>query len=369
LTNLAPDDQKDRQQGSDDLELIASDGLAEWLHQAEVSLVFGTPPAKLWLLGLDGRGEISIFDRSLDKVMGLAHDGAHRLWIATRFEIWRFENALPQGQVTDDGHDRLFVPRAVYPVGDVNIHDLCIEADGRDLWVNTRFGCLASTSETTNFVPRWSPPFLDGVHPGDRCHLNGLAMRDGVATWVTCVSQSTEVDGWRDGRRDQGVVIDVQSGDVVASGLSMPHSPRWYNGQLWVANAGTGEVGVIDFAAGKFEPVAFIPGFARGMCHIGKYAVVGSSKPRRTGIYSGLELDEALERRNLRPHLGIFILDLEAGELVHWLLIEGDVLELFDVCALPGARQPAAIGLLTDEIQRELWFDDAIPSAALFGQR
>jgi uncharacterized protein (TIGR03032 family) len=347
----------------DDLDLIASEGLADWLVSQQVSLVFGTPPHKLWLLGTDDRGELSVYDRVFDKVMGLATDGADRLWIATRFEIWRFENVLAPGQRTADGHDRLFIPRHCSVVGDLNVHDLGLQADGRDLWVNTRYGCLASASETSSFVPRWHPPFLPGPQAGDCCHLNGLAMVDGAAGYVTCVSRSTEVDEWRNGRRDQGVVIDVASGEVVVDGLSMPHSPRWHDGALWLANAGTGELGRVDVERGSFEPVVFGPGFLRGLCFVGDYAVVGSSKPRRGDIYSGLALDDALEERGARPHLGLFVVDLRRGELVEWLLIEGAVRELFDVCALAGVVRPAAIGLRTEEIQTELWFDDELPLA------
>jgi uncharacterized protein (TIGR03032 family) len=346
---------------ADDLDLIASEGLADWLVSQQVSLVFGTPPHKLWLLGTDEQGQLSVFDRVFDKVMGLASDGADRLWIATRFEIWRFENVLGPGQRTADGHDRLFIPRHSSLVGDLNIHDLGLQADGRDLWVNTRYNCLASASDTSSFVPRWHLPFLPGPQAGDCCHLNGLAMVDGLPGYFTCVSRSAEVDGWRNGRRDQGVVIDVASGEVAVDGLSMPHSPRWHDGSLWLANAGTGELGRVDLDRGSFEPVAFGPGFLRGLCFVGDYAVVGSSKPRRGDIYSGLALDDALEQRHLQPHLGLFVVDLRRGELVEWLLIEGAVRELFDVCAISGAQRPAAIGLRTDEIRTELWFDDELP--------
>ena len=156
-------------------------------------------------------------------------------------------------------------------------------------------------------------------------------------------------------------MIDVASGEVVVDGLSMPHSPRWHDGSLWLANAGTGELGRVDVDRGSFEPVVFGPGFLRGLCFVGEYAVVGSSKPRRGDIYSGLALDDALEARNARPHLGLFVVDLRRGELVEWLLIEGPVRELFDVCALTGVRHPAAVGLRTDEIRTELWFEDDLP--------
>ena len=342
----------------DGLELVASDGFAEWLAREEVSLVFGTPPAKLWLIGLDDRGDLAVFDRQLDKVMGLATADSHTLWVATRYEIWRFEDILPEGERSADGHDRVFVPRQMYPIGDVNPHDLSVVDGGGDLWVNTRFGCLASVSEQWSFVPRWWPRFLSGPLPGDRCHLNGLAVRDGRAGWVTCVSPVNDVDGWRDGRQDQGVVIDVESGEVVVSGLSMPHSPRWDGSRLWVANAGCGELGIVDSATGTFDAVVSAPGFLRGLCLVGDYAVVGSSRPRRGDVYSGLPLDDSLERSGQEPRLGLFVVDTKAGEIVEWLLIEGPVRELFDVLALPGVRRPMAIGLFLDEIRQNLWLPD-----------
>jgi Domain of unknown function (DUF4915) len=36
----------------------------------------------------------------------------------------------------------------------------------------------------------------------------------------------------------------------------MPHSPRRHQGELWLLNAGTGEFGHVDLAAGRFMPAA-----------------------------------------------------------------------------------------------------------------
>ena len=127
------------------------------------------------------------------------------------------------------------------------------------------FGCLATLSQRASFQPLWRPPFLSALVPEDRCHLNGLAMRDGRAAFVTVVSRSDVADGWRDKRRDGGCVLDVASGEAVCTGLSMPHSPRWYRDRLWVLNSGTGELGSVDLASGRFEPIAFCPGYLRGL--------------------------------------------------------------------------------------------------------
>lgn len=146
---------------------------------------------------------------------------------------------MSSGQ-TVDGSDRLYVPQDSFVTGDLDIHDLAVENSGRLVFVNTLFGCLATTSDTHSFVPLWKPPFIDRLAAEDRCHLNGLALENGRAKYVTAVSRSNVADGWRDRRHDGGCVINVQSNEIVATGLSMPHSPRVYRGRLWVHNSGTG---------------------------------------------------------------------------------------------------------------------------------
>jgi uncharacterized protein (TIGR03032 family) len=92
-------------------------------------------------------------------------------------------------------------------------------------------------------------------------------MEDGVPRYVTAVRKSDTIDGWRDRKFDDGIVIDVASGEIVIGGLSMPHSPRIYGGKLWALNSGTGELGWVEpaqkAADAKFHVVAFCPGVKR----------------------------------------------------------------------------------------------------------
>ena len=199
---------------------------------------------------------------------------------------------------------------------------------------------------------------MSKLAPEDRCHLNGLALDNGRAAWVTAVSVSDVTDGWRDRRRDGGVVVDVRSNQVIASGLSMPHSPRYYRGRLWLLNSGTGYFGHLDLASGAFEPLTFCPGYLRGLTFSGDYAVVGLSGPRHDKkTFGGLALDEELVRRNAEPRCGLQVIDLRTGDVVQWVRIEGMVSELYDVVALPGVVRPMALGFKTDEIQRLLTID------------
>ena len=185
-------------------------------------------------------------------------------------------------------------------------------------------------------------------------------MSEGKPAYVTSVSDTGELDSWRKFRSGGGVVTDVLTGEIVCRGLSMPHSPRLYRGDLWLTNSGTGELGRVDFDAGRFEPVAFAPGFLRGLTFVNDYAVVGSSKFRDASLYSGLPLDDILAGAGTGPKLGLFVVDLRTGAIVEWLLVEGGMYhELFDVIALPGVRRPMALGLVSDEIEHSIWFDSA----------
>ena len=346
--------------GEPDFELTTSRQFPEWLAEQRTSLAFTTYQAgKLFLIGLQPDGRLSIFERTLNRCMGMTAAG-DSLYVSTLYQLWRFENVLQGGQASA-GYDRVYVPQVGYITGDLDIHDIAIDGNGRPVFVNTLFGCLATVSESSSFVPLWRPPFLSKLAAEDRCHLNGLAMRNGVLAWVTAVSESDVADGWRDKRTDGGCVIDVEANEVVLRGLSMPHSPRWYRDKLWLLNSGTGEFGHVDLKAGRFEPVCFCPGYLRGLSFIGDFAVVGLSEARENRTFQGLPLDDALNKKGAEARCGLHVIDLRTGDAVHWVRIKGVVRELYDVVMLPGAMRPMAIGFQTDEIRRVISVGEAEP--------
>lgn len=285
------------------MQVYGSRGLADWLTRESLSLAFSTyQTGKLFLIGCSG-GQLSVFERTFDRAMGVCGD-AQTLWLSTRYQLWRFENMLPAGQL-HEGHDRLYVPRTGYTTGDLDIHDIVVEDSGRVVFVATACSSLATLSPQRSFRPLWKPPFISKLATEDRCHLNGLTLRDGRARYVTMVSRSDVADGWRDRRADGGCVMDVTSGDVVADGLSMPHSPRSYREQLWVLNSGKGEFGRVDLTTGRFEPIAFCPGYLRGLAFAGDYAIVSLSQPRHDKTFSGLPLDGELKKRGAVAQCGL----------------------------------------------------------------
>ncbi len=334
------------------LEINASRQFVPWLAEQQCSLAFSTYQAgKLFLVGLQPNGRLSVFERTFERSMGLCVQG-NTLWLSTLYQLWRFENALAAGQ-THEGYDALYVPQMSYVTADLDIHDVAVPtAAACPLFVNTLFSCLAQPSLTHSFVPVWQPPFITKLAAEDRCHLNGLALRDGQARYVTAISQSDVADGWREQRQAGGCVIDVPSSEIIATGLSMPHSPRWYRDRLWLLNSGRGEFGYIDQATGRFEPVAFCPGYLRGLTMMGDFAVVGLSEPRHNQSLQGLPLDEALVAKGATPRCGLGVIDLRSGDLVHTLRISGVIHELYDVAVLPQVRRPMALGFRQDAIRR-----------------
>jgi uncharacterized protein (TIGR03032 family) len=248
--------------------LLLSSRFSDWLASVDACLSLTTYQAgRLFFIGRKADGGVRAHERLIEQCQGLWTDG-QTLWTSGRYMLWRFENVLRNGEITPTGADRKFVPVEGRVIGGIDTHDIGVgDVDGarRPIFVNTLYCCLATISETASFRPLWRPSFLSALVPEDRCHLNGLAMDGARPAFVSAVSRSDVADGWRDRRHDGGIVIDVASSEIVASGFSMPHSPRLYDGKLWLLNSGAGEFGVVDPADGTFTPVCFCPGYARGL--------------------------------------------------------------------------------------------------------
>jgi len=322
-----------------------TDSFVPLLHQLGASLLVSTYQAnKLLAVRANGPG-LSTLVRTFDKPMGLAVD-ARRLTIGTRNQIWFLRNAPDIAPRIEPAglHDACFVPRSSHVTGDIGVHE--IASSGDELWmVSTRFSCLCTLSPDYSFVPRWQPPFITALAAEDRCHLNGLAMAadeqgKSVPRYVTALGTTDVRDGWRADKPHGGCIIDIPSGEFITRGLSMPHSPRWHDGKLWVLESGTGGVVLVDRATGRRETVAQLPGFTRGLALADPYAFVGLSKIRKTSAMDGVPIAE--RRDELK--CGIAVLDLRSGQTIAFLEFQTAVEEIFDVQLLPSLRFPEVIG-------------------------
>ena len=326
----------------------ASEGFAPLLKRLGASLAVSSyQMGSLLLMGNMPDGRLSLNERHFQRTMGIKYEGGS-LWLATLFQLIRLENMLAPGQQVNGIYDTSFMPRATFNTGAIDVHDIGILADGRPLFVNTKFNCLATLSEKHSFTPVWKPAFISAIAAEDRCHLNGLAMENGKPRYVTCVSETDSNDAWREQRESGGIVIDVRTNEIICRGLSMPHSPRLHEGKLWLLNAGRGELGYVENK--KFVPVAFTPGFGRGLALMGGYAFIGLSKPRYHH-FEGLALDTLLTEKKQEAFCGVQVVELASGKVVEWFRAEGTVQEIFDVALLPGIRCPMSVALHSDEAQ------------------
>jgi len=344
----------------------ASPGFSAWLYQQNAALAITTYQiGKLFLIGASGSDRLGVTERTFQRCLGVAAIG-NSLYLAGLNHIMRFENVVPQGQQLEE-HDAVYVPQVAWYTGDVFAHDIGALPSGRPIFVNTLFSCLAAVDEQSSFRPVWQPSFISALRPEDRCHLNGVAMEDGRPRFVTAAGQTDAPRAWREARAGNGCVIDVASREVVASGLTMPHSPRLHNGRLYLCNAGTGELGEIDLASGRFNPIAFCPGFARGIAFAGDHILVGLSLPRQHRDFSGLPLDERLKHEGVESRCMIQVIDRKTGALVHWLGLGGVVRELYDIACLPGLHTPMVVGFAQDQINRLIQRGTALSLDELLG--
>ena len=349
---------------SSDVEFSMSDGLVPLLENLGASLLVSSYQSGiLYSIGRNPGGGLHVHKTHLPKPMGIVSTGNGKLVVATGHQIIRYENVLKAGERANEIFDACYLPRTVHLTGHLDAHDVGVDSADRPIFVNTRFNCLALVDPRHSFAELWRPNFIDALIDEDRCHLNGLAMDKGRPAFATAVSRSNTIDGWRDRRASGGIVICINSGEIICHGLSMPHSPRLYQDRLWVLNSGTGELGVLAKSSGqtraefRFEPVAFCPGFLRGLAFSENYAFVGLSKPRYNR-FSGLELDKRLQEADSDPWCGIQVIDLNTGTCAEWFRIDGAVVELYDLeilhaCSTPMAVAPGveeASGIVTYEL-------------------
>lgn len=325
-------------------DLSCSRGFGAWLAQHQVSLAFSSyQTGQLFLIGRFPNGNVSFHQRDFERAMGLWWEPG-RLFLASMVQVWRLENVLGPQERANEHFDQLFVPRTARITGDVDAHEIVVEANGRVVFVNTKYSCLSTFSLSHSFTPLWKPKFVSRLAAEDRCHLNGIALEGGRVRYVTAVSETDVVDGWRPHRAGGGVVIRVEDDAVVARGFSMPHSPRVHNGALYVLDSGRGYLVRVDPATGAKEDVAFCPGFMRGLAFHANHAIVTLSLPRNMN-FKGLPIEEEIARRGGEPWCGVQVINLATGDVVEWIRLDGAIRELFDVVAMPGVACPMGVPL------------------------
>ncbi|NJL01958.1 MAG: TIGR03032 family protein [Spirulinaceae cyanobacterium SM2_1_0] len=327
------------------------------LGQLGISLAVSTYQAgKLILVRRDG-DQLNTHFRPFNKPMGLAAD-RQRFCLGTAYQIWELRNipAVAAKLEPPEKHDACYLPRRLHITGDIDIHEMAIAADGELWFANTRFSCLCTLDLDHSFVPRWRPPFVSAYDLSDRCHLNGLGLRNGRPRYITALGATDSAEGWRANKAAGGILMDIERNEILYSGLSMPHSPRWYGDRLWVLESGKGSLAYLDANRRQLVTVAELPGFTRGLAFCGSLAFIGLSQVRETAAFSGIPLTQTRTER----YCGIWVVDCGSGEILAFLRFEAAVQEIFAIAILP-SRFPDV--LLDNEVL--LGSSYVLPDAAL----
>ncbi len=310
-----------------------TDNFPNILKQLGASIIVSTYQAGQLIIIREQQGQINTHYTAMERPMGMAFD-RYRLVVGGAYQTVEFYN-MPAvaGKVEPFGsHDGCYVPRNMHFTGDIDIHEMAYGDAG--LWlINTKMSCLCLLDDEHSFLPKWRPYFVSAYELTDRCHLNGLALKDGKPAYVTALGKTDSAGGWRANKANGGLMMDVEKNCIIADGLSMPHSPRWHDGKLWYLESGKGELTTLDPETGDKQTIVELPGFTRGLCFIGQYAFIGLSQVREAAVFSGLPLTQREQNRQC----GLWVVDTKTGKVMSFISFTGDVQEIFAAQILPSA--------------------------------
>jgi len=335
----------------------------ELLMKLNCSLAISTYQAgKVIFLSPKNEDHLVQLPRTFEKPMGIALQDDHdKMAVACKDEVIVFANSKGLASSypkKNNTYDALYMPRVTYHLGQLDIHDLSWGEHGL-FAVNTLFSCLISLDDNYNFTPYWIPPFIKGLTSEDKCHLNGMVMLDGKPKYVTAFNRGNSMQSWREGVTTDGVLIDVETNEIIADKLRMPHSPRMFNDELYLLFSATGEIVKVNTGNGSYEIVARINGFVRGMAHYKDFLFVGLSKLRQnSSSFARLEIAKKAS------FAGIAIYHLPTGSLYGEIKYQSSVDEIYDIQVLPGKIRPN----IFNTIQAEYKLGLSIPGSTFWAK-
>jgi len=309
---------------------VHTDSFTEALTKAGISLAISTYQAGKVIIARAENGGVNTHFRSFDKPMGMVATG-DRLTIGSGHQIHDYRNCpgVAPKLPPSGSHDAVYLQRSVHTTGDIDIHEMVWQ--GNDLFfVNTRFSCLCRFDPRYTFDPVWKPDFITGYDARDRCHLNGVGSRDGKVRYVSALATTDEPGGWRQQKTSGGFILDLETNTTLASGLAMPHSPRWHKNALWFLESGNGSLCKLVPGEPSREIVR-LPGFTRGLDFYRNLAFIGVSQVRETAVFSGIEVTKSQAVRDS----GVWVVDLNTERVVAFLKFTAGIQEVFSVCVLP----------------------------------
>ena len=309
------------------------------LNKLNCTIAFSTYQAgKVVFMSAINDEKLIQLPRTFDTAMGLATTPT-KLAVACKSELVILGNTpgmAPNYPPKPNTYDSIYLPRATYYTGNLALHDMAFIND--ELFaINTLFSCISKIDHHYSFTPVWKPEFINKLVPEDRCHLNGMAIENDKIKYVTALGTKDIAQGWRDTKMDGGVLMDVATNEIILDELSMPHSPRIYNNELYLLQSAQGQLIKVDREAKSYEIVTKLDGFARGMSRVGDYLFIGVSKLRHNhSVFADLPIAKS-------SFSGIVVVYLPFGGVVGHIRYETSVDEIYDVKIIEGYKRPAIL--------------------------
>jgi len=333
--------------------------IPELLLRLNCSLAISTYQAgKLVFISPKDENSLVQLPRTFEKPMGIAEDQKNdKIALACKDEIIVFSNSQELAYhypKSPQKYDALYMPRLTYHTGLLDIHDLRFGRDGKLFAVNTLFSCIIQISNNYNFTPYWTPPFIDKLVSEDRCHLNGMTLKNDLPKYATAFNQGNSFQSWRENITKSGVIFDLETNEPIAKNLPMPHSPRMFGEDLYVLLSATGELVKVDTNTGQYEVIVRMDGFVRGMSLYKDYLFVGLSKLRKNSSTFG-KLDFAKKA----DKAGVLVIHLPTGSIAGKITYFTSLDEIYDVHVLPDKIRPNILNTFTSDYKSGLMIPGA----------
>ena len=356
--------QKKNQQELTHFSCKFTSNIPQLLHELNCSIAISTYQAgKVVFISVKNGDTLVQLPRNFEKAMGIAEDvEKDKIAIACKDEVIVFKNSKELAKFypkAPDKYDALYLPRATFHTGAIDIHDLNFGDNGELYAVNTLFSSIVRIDDNYNFTPYWTPPFIDKITSEDRCHLNGMAMLNGKPKYATAFNNGNTSQSWRDRVTESGIIMDVEKNIIIAEGLAMPHTPRIFNNELYVLLSATGELVKVNAESGDYDVIVSLDGFVRGMSFHKDYLFIGLSKIRKKSTTFG-KLDFS-ENSN---EAGIVVIHLPTKRIIGKLTYLTSLEEIYDIHILANKKRPNILNTINDDHKRSLM----IPSSTFWQQ-
>lgn len=323
-----------------DYSIVFDDELSKILFEKKISLVLSTYQAgRLMVIGsLDGLNLHQI-PVGFKKPMGMVVR-ENKLAVATLDSIYFFsnsENVVKTIRLNEKKFDTVYLQRAKYNTSTLDVHDIGF---GKGmLWgVNTMFSCISVFDINHTFIPKWKPPFISSLVPEDRCHLNSMVMEEGLPSYVSMLSMTDEKEGWRKDVMNTGAIMTVPHGEVVAEGLSLPHSLTDGGEYLYFLESGKGTLNRIHKKSHEMEIIFDFQRFVRGLKRVDNYFFITYSALRESS-----KTFKSISFENQSDKAGLLVFDIETKAIVAHLEYEKDIEEIYDLEIFDGYLKPAIV--------------------------